>query len=139
MKIKTIDRPALRLIRDEALAALKPVGKSYGLGIAYAGGNFSDTEFTLKVTFTVQRSEEDNEKIAKREAKQYEIYRETYRLPKLGRKFRWGRHYYKVDGVKLGGRKGLKLWIKRIPDGKRFHASVEDVKMQIKLSKELEG
>lgn len=43
-----LDRPTLKALDAEALAALRPIMEKYGLSVTNAGGSFSETEATLK-------------------------------------------------------------------------------------------
>lgn len=72
-----MDRKKLNAIKDRMLELLEPIKEEYAVTIEYAGGNFSDTEFTAKINMRDEGAKSEL-------AKQYEAMMKWNNWRELG-------------------------------------------------------
>lgn len=51
--ITAIDRKTCKLVQDGAIKALQDYAKSLGLSVTFAGGSYTDRDFTMKAKFAL--------------------------------------------------------------------------------------
>lgn len=99
--ITQFDRPVLRKIEADVLKAVEQVAEKYGVSLSPAGGNFSTSEFTVKVKFTVKSS--DGSPTGKF-ADTFRDWHSSLRLEAddLGREFTAKGRTYRIVGANIG-------------------------------------
>jgi len=123
--IKAFDRAAVRLVADEAKAALDAVAAKYGLTVSYAGGTFMPTDANFKFQFQcVAESVDGKPGVPVGFARDMKVLG----LPEdcFGKTFTWQRRGYTIEGSHLSSRK-YPVLCKR-DDGKSFSMTVEAVR-----------
>ena len=97
MKLTTIDRTNLRMIKDDINRAVQAVAEKYGVSIEMGSASFSATSATAKVIIAVVA---DNGTVRSPESVAYENYKELYGLKKnLGETFIQNGEAYTIKGL----------------------------------------
>lgn len=126
MKIKSIDRQTLKMLRPELEQALKALGEKYGLAFTAGNGSFGGDAGSMKININV--IPEDG-KIISKEAKDFEQYAELYYKVKpsdLGRTIIIQGRSFVLTGLKLGVKRPFV--IKDLKKNKNYQCNAEAVK-----------
>ena len=98
MPITDFGRAQVKLVADEAVAALQVVAMKYGLAVKYNGGNFTSTSAVIKIEFAVKAS---NGQAATREIEAFKRFTHRYGLKPedLGKTFSLNGRHYAISGI----------------------------------------
>ena len=125
---KTLVKELAQIAEDAVAGKLEDLGSFHGVDIEVrkAGGSYGDSEYTLKLKFTIVGGETQAEKDYKWAVRLYEGTSEDLPLEMLGATFRYGPKTITVKGF-LPGRSKNPISFQDTKTGKNFVAPVEGV------------
>ena len=125
---KTLVKELAQIAEDAVAGKLEDLGSFHGVDIEVrkAGGSYGDSEYTLKLKFTVIGGETQAEKDYKSWSELYGSTPEELPLEMLGATFRYGPKTITVKGF-LPGRSKNPISFQDAKTGKAFVAPVEGV------------
>jgi hypothetical protein len=125
--IKTIDRMACRVIRDEVDTALKAIGDRHGIVVkSLGGGTFSPERFTFKVEAAVVG---EGGEVLSKEADEFRTCANMYGMKgeDLGKVFTVHGTDYRIRGMKMRSFK-FPIMAERVSDKRGFKFPLSTVK-----------
>ena len=129
MEFKEINREACSLISEQVVEELKNLEKKYGIKFEAAGGNFTKTNYTMKLSASIVESG----KVLTRESEAFKKNAHLYgfKSTDLGRQFLKNNTIYKITGLNTRGRK-FKILGERMLDGVAMKFTVDSVLSALK-------
>jgi len=130
--MKTLDRPAVKLIADDIMEALKAVAAKHNIVFSYKGGNFTASNCTYKVEAAVVG---ESGAVASREYEQYKQYCNMYNLKPewLDQTFKLAGDTFTIIGLNPRKHKNPVL-CKKASNGKTYIFTPDDVRLRMQSS-----
>jgi hypothetical protein len=127
-KITMFDRATLDAVEGDVLAELANFAKQRGLALKFAGGSYSDTQFTSKLVFTVTAADGE---VLSQERMAFKKYADVYGLNSgwLDESFVHAGSNYTIIGFNLKSR--VRPIVTRDDKGRETHFPIDMVKAAI--------